>query len=67
MDEWSSINSEFELDDYDREEYAFQIHCDEAHARARAKAERDFEHYKRTMEESRKVVEESLKVRLRRR
>lgn len=38
---WPIINSEFELDDEEREEYPFRIYCDEARARARVKSEAD--------------------------
>lgn len=40
---WSVINSEYELDDEEREEYAFRIYCDEARARARAKSKIDLQ------------------------
>ena len=59
---WPVINSEYELDDEEREEYAFRIYCDEAHARARVKAEADWQ---RIYEDARQRVE--VEVRARRR
>lgn len=47
MTDWSIINSEHELDTWEREEYAFRIRHKEARARARKKALADLERWKR--------------------
>lgn len=43
MSGWSAVNSEYELGDDERDDYAFAIYCKAAHARANARAERDLQ------------------------
>lgn len=40
---WGGINDEYEVSEYDREEYAFAIYYQGARARANALAQRDLE------------------------